>query len=350
MEDIASSGMGSKKMVNIYILEVLKKYSDENHHLRQQDIIDYIKKDFGLDVERKAVSVNISRLNEFGYTINKDNGYYLSEREFDDSELRLLIDSVLFSKNIPTSQANDLIKKLESLSSQYFHSRVKHVASLSHMEHTGNKQFFYSIELLDEAIEKQCQVQFYYDKYGEDKKLHHRKKDKTLFNPYQMVASNGRYYVIGNVDKYEDASYYRLDKISEMQVLSTPVKSPSKVVGLENLLNLSKHMAEHIYMFSGKSTRVRFKINKSRLDDVIDWFGKEFKIIDKSEEYYTILVDVNVRAMYYWALQYGQYAEVLSPLELREDLKNTIKDMYNRYTCENDSLIQDEDISLEDDE
>jgi len=336
MEEEVYTIKNPKKMLNMYILEVLKRYSDVEHHLKQQDIIDYIKKDYNIEAERKAISINISRLIEFGYDIVRQNGYYLRERDFDNSELRLLVDSVLFSRNIPTNQAKDLIEKLQGLSSKYFSLKVKHVANLNAMEHTTNKQFFYNIELLDEAIENCTQVEFIYNKYGEDKQLHPRKMEKTLFNPYQMVASNGRYYVIGNVDKYTEASYYRLDKISDITILNTPVKTMSKVGGLEKGLNLPKHMAEHIYMFSGKSKKVLFKIDKSRLDDVVDWFGNDFKIRKKTDQHYTISVDVNTNAMYYWALQYGKYAEILSPPDLRQKLQETISDMYDRYNSKND--------------
>lgn len=332
-----------KKMINMYILEILKKYSDCEHHLKQQDIINLIKRDYNIDTERKAISVNISRLTEFGYDIVRQNGYYLREREFDDSELRLLVDSVLFSKNIPTSQAKDLIEKLQGLSSKYFSMKVKHVSNLNAIGHTSNKQFFYNIEILDEAIDKELQVKFTYNKYGEDKKLHPRRLTKTLFNPYQIVASNGRYYVIGNVDKYDDVVYYRLDKITDITVLETSAKPKDKVIGLENGFNLPKHMAEHIYMFNGETRKVLFKIDKSRFDDVVDWFGNDFQIRNSTDKYYLISVDVNINAMYYWALQYGAYVEILSPTELRENLGNTINKMCEKYkshkeVCETSTL------------
>jgi predicted DNA-binding transcriptional regulator YafY len=341
-----SSSQSPKKMINMYILEVLKKYSDINHHLKQQDIIDKIKSEYDIDVERKAISVNISRLIEFGYDIVHENGYYLREREFDDSELRLLIDSVLFSKNIPVTQAKDLIEKLKGLSSSYFSLKLKHVASLNAMEHISNKQFFYNLELLDEAIDEGAQVKFTYNKYGEDMKLHPRKIHRTFFNPYQILASNGRYYVMGNVDKYDEVVYYRLDKITDIVKLKdTKVKPIESIKGLENGFNLPKHMAEHIYMFGGESQKVTFKIDRSRFDDVVDWFGTDFKIRESAEDYYIISVDVNVNAMYYWALQYGVYVEVLSPEDLRNNIRKTVGSIYRKYLhkLDNTNKLDDDD-------
>jgi hypothetical protein len=39
----------NKKLLIIYILEILQKYSDKNHLLTQADIIGYIKQDYDMD-------------------------------------------------------------------------------------------------------------------------------------------------------------------------------------------------------------------------------------------------------------------------------------------------------------
>ena len=48
-----SSGQ-AKKLYIMYILEILKKYSDDRHRLKQQDIIDIMKKDYDVACEQAA--------------------------------------------------------------------------------------------------------------------------------------------------------------------------------------------------------------------------------------------------------------------------------------------------------
>lgn len=218
-----------KKMLIMNILDILKKYTDENHRLSQKEIVDILAQEYDMKADRKAVKRNLLNLIDFGYDIEysesirkNKNGeeeiiytdWYL-ERDFSDAELRLLIDGLLFSKHIPYSQCKELIEKLEGLSNRYFKSRVKHISTMPDNV-PENKQLFYTIEVIDRAITKGKQVVFHYNEYGTDKKLHPRKNSEGkvreyIMNPYQMAAVNGRYYLICNYDKYDNVSNYRLD-------------------------------------------------------------------------------------------------------------------------------------------
>ena len=114
---------GNKKMLNMLILEILREYSDDDHHLTQQDIIRLLKKNYDMTCDRRSVKSNILSLKELGYEISMQDGYFLVEREFENAELRMLIDSVLFSKTISQSQAKRLIGKLKRFGNRYFNAR-----------------------------------------------------------------------------------------------------------------------------------------------------------------------------------------------------------------------------------
>ena len=331
-----------KKMILMNILDILKKYSDAEHTLTQQDIVKILKEEYNTDVDRKTVKRNllnlldvedglfyteIERTDKKGNDVSLCTDWYL-EREFDDSELRLLIDSLLFSKHIPYNQCKKLIEKLKGLSNVYFEKKVKHICNLPENQ-PQNKELFHTIDVLDDAISKNKKVRFTYNNYGLDKKLHPKRDWKYVVNPYQMVATNGRYYLICNYDRYDGLANYRVDRITNIEMLdekSKPIKEVTK-----DGLNLPKHMAEHLYMFAGDSAEVKFHAKNYIVDQVIDWYGKDIKITPENDEECIIEVTVNRQAFFFWALQYGMHIEVLKPIDIREEIKDALKQMSEKY-------------------
>ena len=184
--------MQPKKLLIINILDILKKYTDEDHRLSQKEIAEILETEYEMKADRKAIKRNLMNLIEFGYEIEYnealrmvknskgelEESYILSDfylvRDFTDAELRLLIDSLLFSKHIPYSQCKELIEKIEGLSNKYFRNKVKHIRNLPE-NMPQNKELFLTIEILDEAISKGKQVAFRYNDMGTDKKQHPRK-------------------------------------------------------------------------------------------------------------------------------------------------------------------------------
>ncbi len=344
----------AKRTMIMNILDILRRYSDAEHRLSQKDIVEILQTEYDMTVERKSIRRNILNLISSGYEIeysesvrmvpNRKTGemeesylwsdFYLV-RDFTDSELRLLIDGLLFSKHIPYSQCKELVEKLEKLSNVYFSSRVKHIRTMPETM-PPNKQLFYTIEILDEAISQRKQVAFQYTSVGLDKKQHPRLNDDGsvkvyTVSPYQIAAANGRYYLICCTDLHDNVSHYRLDRIEEILLLDTPARPQKTVQGLEHGLNLPKHMAEHLYMFPGESGPVTFRMKKHILNDVIDWFGTDVTFSDESDDEVTARVEVNLRAMKLWAIQYGPYVKVLSPQSLTDEVKKSLQVALNQY-------------------
>ena len=345
-----------KKLLILNILEILKNHTNPENPITQKKIAEYLEKEYGMVAERKAIKRNLTELMEAGYPvriktekarngINRKTGeaeeniacsdfYY--EHPFSDAELRMLIDSVLFSRSTPKKQGRELIRKLEDLTDKSFHYRVNHIASLPE-NRPENKQLFYTIEILDEAISRKRQVEFTYNGYGTDKKLHPRLDEdgqpkRQIVNPYQMVAANGRYYLICNYDQHENVVYCRLDRITDIMLLDTPQKPARSIPELKDGLNLPKHMAEHLYMFPGKSERVVFRARKYLLNDLIDWFGKDIQFLDETKDEITAVVRVNLDSMRLWALQYALHVRILEPEELREQVQTDIKTSFENYS------------------
>ena len=143
-----------KKLALIRIWQIFKEHSDYDHPLTQEDIARRLENDYGIVIERKAISRNISLLKEAGVEIeSRRAGSYLDYRDFEDAELHMLIDGVLSSKHITAKHSKDLIDRLCALSNKYFKSSVKHIYSVNDWSKTDNQALFYNIELIDAAIE-----------------------------------------------------------------------------------------------------------------------------------------------------------------------------------------------------
>ncbi len=321
-----------RKLYILYLLEILQKYTDKDHPLMQKEIAEIMERDYGEACERKALTRNLGNLQDMGYdVVHVDKkGYYLGTRDFEDSELRLLIDSVLASRHIPAGQARKLTDKLISQSNFYFKKQMRHVHNIERMEHEEDVDLFHTIEQISRAIEEKKKVCFFYNKYGADKKLHHTTKSKQLVNPYQIVVANGRYYLIGNVDKYSNVTHFRVEKITEPEIMDDHVKPQQEVEELKNGLDLPTHMAEHLYMYSGKSSWITLKVEDRGINDVIDWLGKDIYITE-SEDHYVVRFKANETAISYWAVQFGGVVEVIEPESLRKQVKERVEQIREKY-------------------
>ena len=106
-----------KRIVILYILQILRKYTDADHTMTQQQIVDKLMSEYGIEVNRATVRRNLIDLIDAGYDIMYDevvrshidkkigekeenviytNLYY--EHDFTESELHMLIDGLLFTR------------------------------------------------------------------------------------------------------------------------------------------------------------------------------------------------------------------------------------------------------------
>ena len=356
-----------KKLLILDILDILRRYTDENHRLTQKQIADILKEEYGMSADRKAIRRNIMNLidagNHIEYTekirkmplqdkdgnpvIDPDTGkplyeentiwtdFYL-DRDITDGELRLLID-YLFSMNyIPSGQCRELIAKLENLSREKFKDQMAHASKIP-LSHANNSQFFYNVEQLHKAINQNRKVTFKYTEYGTDRKIHFRQRPDGSIRiykatPYQMAVKEGKYYLICNYDKYNDISNYRIDRIRDVEITNEPGKPFEELEWSDgHPFYLDQYMEEHIYMFSSKTSRVEFRIKKPLLSDVIDLFGTNIHLHDETDDEITVSAWATEEAVEQFAKVCLPDVVILSPQRLADKMKQELKDAIQKY-------------------
>ena len=368
-----------KKISTLYILEILKRYTDDTydsegkpvHCLTQAQIGEKLRADYGITLDRKAISRALDDLYyspEFSDKIvydavsrkvkkdgKPDDGEmktnYRYVHDFDAGEIRMLINAVLFSHHLSERECKALIKKISILGGIDQRDRMqKHLFTLSlfSADRVANESMLATLDVLDEAIDKGRQVSFFYNYYGKDKKLHPKQEngeDKIyIVNPYRMVANNGRFYLRGNYDKYDNVTSFRIDKITGIMLLDTPAKSKKLVKGIDDG---AKTEAELLYMQPGRAERIVFRVPDSEnvISTVVDWLGKSVRFGESDGGKITCTVKANPDAMRFWAMQYSDYVEIIEPEFLREEMKTTLREAWRKYNDGKDTLIEsDENI------
>ena len=318
-----------KKLALIRILDILKYYSDDNHPLTQEDIANYLEKDYGIVIERKAISRNISLLKEAGFKIESNNkGTYFNDQLLSDSELHLLIDSILASKHISQNQSKSLIDRVASLSNKYFKKHIKNTYSLSQRGKVHNEQLFNNIEIIDEAIEKNKKVKYTYNKYALDKKLH--KSADHIVSPYQLLLHNQRYYLMSLDDRWKNMAYHRVDKITNIEITDEDLIDIRTIEGYENGINYKELATQMPYFNSTERPEIiEFYCEEGIVDQIVDWFGDDV-IFNEENNKIKVKIKANPVSITYWLLQYIQYIEVISPSYLKERILKILKESYNR--------------------
>ena len=320
-----------KKLALLRIWQILREESDYDHPMTQADIAGKLEREYGIVIERKAVSRNISMLREAGVEVEQgQRGVYLDRRDFEDAELRMLIDGVLSSKHITAKHSKELIERLCGQSNKYFKPHIRNVYSVNDWSKTENQALFYNIEVIDQAIEQGVMVSYNYNKYGADKKLHSSSYQRV--SPYQMILHNQRYYLMAYNEYFGNMVFHRLDHITNIKLRPEHPSVPIRTVkGYERGIDYKELASTMPYLFTDKPERVTFVAENGIIDQIIEWFGKDVRILKKDDAHVEVSLTASLQAMEYWALQFIEHVEVTAPEELRERIRKTLEEGIRKY-------------------
>ena len=105
--------------------------------------------------------------------------------------------------------------------------------------------------------------------------------------------------------------------------------------GLRTSCSSRRHTREDIALRAGESTdkpvRIRFVADEKIIDQIVDWFGLDISITEHGEGQVMVTVKSSPNAMEYWALQYINFVEAVSPEDLRGRIKYDLEAALKKY-------------------
>ncbi len=325
----------NKKSSILLILRTLEEYSDEDHFLTQQDIIDKVEANYGITLERKSVSYSISLLQELDYDIEKGprGGYALFSRLFDPSEVRFLTDALFSSRALPGKQAADLSKKAQSVLSKHQRSSYSYIYKSPQLNRTESKEVFFAIDTTHEGIKRGKRISFQYKTYDEHGEVTLRNDGyRYIVSPYYLVNSNGFYYLICNYrEKYRPIQVFRVDLMTNLRIEEEwPIKPLSTIKGGEEF-DIADYINDHVYMLGGDVVDATIRVDQAYgIQYLRDWFGKKARIYEKDGLLFA-KIRCNEDSLFFWILQYGDEFTLVEPISLIERLKQHLQRQNKKY-------------------
>ena len=102
-----------KKLIILYVLNILKSYSSGENPINQSTICNYLR-DIGLICDRKTVGRNIKFLQKIGYPIIKTSkGYYMDNKIFSIKEINYIINAIEKAEDSSEINKSELKDKLQ---------------------------------------------------------------------------------------------------------------------------------------------------------------------------------------------------------------------------------------------
>lgn len=145
----------NQKLKLLYLMKILQERTDQDHALTLAQIIDALE-EFGVSAERKSIYDDLEALRLYGLNIEKTPertcGYYIADRAFELPELKLLVDAVQSSKFITYKKSNELIKKVEALTSRPQAQLLQRQVYVANRIKTMNESIYYNIDTIHAAI------------------------------------------------------------------------------------------------------------------------------------------------------------------------------------------------------
>ena len=143
-----------------------------------------------------------------------------------------------------------------------------------------------------------------------------RKGEKYIVSPYQLMISDGNYYLLAYTEKKKDIVPFRIDRMREVALTREPREGEEAFYKLD-LRNYSQRVFS---MYRGRKARIKLRFIPTLLDTMIERFGTSNAQYGKPDDrHYTVETEVEVSDQFYgWLLGFGKRVKLMYPAEEQE--------------------------------
>lgn len=313
-----------RKIKVLKLLEHLRQNTDEQHPLSARQIAADLAA-MGVPFDPRTISQDIVVLNELGYEVmstmvGHEKRYYIEDRSFSVPELKILIDAVQAASFITDKKTAELIEKIAALGGSHKADILKSNMVCFNTRKHSNESIYYNVGFLEDAIQQNRKVIFYYYDLNENgEKVYRRDGHHYIVEPIGLVFNEDNYYLMVYSARHDGTANYRVDRMEKVEIIDEPVCE--KALQLRETVDCFTEQA--FKMYGGQPVDVTLQFDHKLIGVVYDKFGEDTKMIRLNSETCVATVKVQISPTFWgWIFQFGKQMQITSPNEMTEEYKN----------------------------
>lgn len=240
----------------------------------------------------------------------------LESRAFTQKEINTILDK-LIAGCVPYKNMR-LVTKL--LSNERYH-----YVELHHKSNIGDKLW-----QVGEKIQECKLLEISYEK-----KLPVQETVMRVVRPAAIIFSEYYFYLIAFIVekndeqkyelKYDYPAVFRIDRITNLTTLNEKFQSTGA-----NRFEEGEFRKRVQFMFPGKLVKIQFNYTGKSIEAILDRLPTA-QIVSRQEGTYRVEAEVYGKGILMWLLSQGDSIEVLRPLSMRNEMKDMLLQMIDKY-------------------
>lgn len=313
------------KLRPIYLIDILKERTDEDHFLTTSQLCAILKNEYGIETHRTTIKSDIEMLQQAGIGIqavrSTQNQYNFIERDFDIAELKLLIDAVQSAKFMTKAKSDQLVTKLTALAGVNKARELKRNLVVDGRNKLENEQILMIVDAINDAINQRRKIRFQKVEYNvkKDRVLHHGGETYT-FSPYSLVWDGDFYYVVGYSDKYQSIGCHRVDRIYQRPEILDEAVIPAPLG-----FDVNKYINTTFRMYNAPRKEVELVCDNGVMDAIIDRFGPDVETYACDQQNFRVIAEVAVGTVFFnWIFGFSGKVRIKAPEDVKEQYKDQV--------------------------
>ena len=359
------------KMKPYLIYEYLMRNTDGTHKLNTEAILQYLE-DIGIYAERRSIYKDIEEINRAillttrdAYGLHKADtleeadkllknenektilydknakGFYVRKRHYSLEDIRALAECVYASKFLDEKRAKRLVNVVCDLVSENDAEGLRRDVIQLDRGKSNSVANYETLKKISLAISRKRikntthipeKIKFKYLSFtlqGGLKRTERRSGEWYMVSPYQLLISDGNYYLMGYDDKMRKMVNYRVDRMKDLELTGEPRSGAEEY----NELSMDTYLQEHFGMYQGDRDHIQIRALNMLLDTFVDRFGTRDVLYSKDDDkHFTATVKVAVSNQFFgWLCGFGKKVKILSPSPVVEEFKQYLDKMRGLY-------------------